>query len=103
MQNNSYDTLSQASRELENRGYDRQFVLKPNGIEASDSHKLYQPDEFVIDEFHRFEGVSNPSDMSIIFAVSTKDGKQGTIIDAYGAYEDPLESEMLHKLKIADS
>jgi hypothetical protein len=101
MRNNNYDTLSQASRDLEERGYTRPYVLRSNGIENTDSHKLFPPSSFVIDEFHRFEGDSNPSDMSIIFAVTTDNGEKGTIIHAYGTYEDPLESEMMHKLKLS--
>lgn len=100
MQNNSYDTLSQATKGLEERGYVKVYHLKPNGIEDGEDQRLYPPAEFVIEEFHRFEGDSNPSDMSIIFAVKTDDGKKGTIIDAYGAYNDPLEAEMMHKLRI---
>lgn len=101
MHNNYYDTLSQASRDLEKRGYTTSYILRPNGIEDSESHKLLPPSSFVIDEFHRFEGESNPSDMSIIFAICTDDGDKGILIDAYGTYEDPLESEMLHKLRMA--
>ncbi|MDZ7845663.1 MAG: phosphoribosylpyrophosphate synthetase [Owenweeksia sp.] len=85
------------------RGYTIDFSLMPNGIEDKAAKKVYDPSTFTVDEYHRFEGVSNPGDMSIVFAVTTNDGKKGTLIDAYGTYEDPLESEMLHKLKLDES
>lgn len=101
MHNNNYDTLSPATQDLEKRGYSTSYILRPKGIENSANHELLSPSSFVIDKFHRFEGDSNPSDMSIIFAISTDDGDKGILIDAYGTYEDPLESEMLHKLRMA--
>lgn len=103
MNNNSYDTLSLATNDLASRGYTISFSLKRNGIEDGTDQRLYPPDQFLIDEFHRFEGDTDPGDMSIVFAVTTKDGRKGVIIDAYGVYEDPLESEMLHKIRISRS
>ena len=58
------------------------------------------PDDFVIDKFYRFEGASNPDDSAIVFAISSKDGLKGTLIDAYGVYADSLTTEMINKLKI---
>lgn len=102
MNNNRYETLSQATEELKKRGYGTDFNLKADGIENPGDHKMYDPANFTVDEYHRFEGISNPSDMSIIFAVSTKDGTKGILIDAYGTYDDPLTSEMLKKFKLEE-
>ncbi len=99
MHNNSYDTLSQATDDLKKRGYTINFRLKPDSIEDTDSGGSYEASEFTIDEFHRFEGMTNPADMSIVYAVHTEDGKKGTLVEAFGTYEDPLEREMLNKLK----
>jgi hypothetical protein len=55
----------------------------------------------VIDKFYRFEGDSNPDDNAIIFAISSKDGWKGTLLDAYGVYADSLSNEMIEKLKIS--
>lgn len=99
--NNQYDTLSQATEELAKRGYTLNFNLENDRIFCKKTKRGYTPDEFVIDEFHRFEGVSNPGDMSIVFAVSTSDGGKGTLTDAYGAYSDPLTTEMIKKMKMA--
>jgi hypothetical protein len=99
--NNQYDTLSQATDELAKRGYTLNFNLESERIFCKKTEKGYTPEEFVIDEFHRFEGVSNPGDMSIVFAVSTTDGNKGTLTDAYGVYSDPLTTEMIKKMKMA--
>lgn len=98
--NNQYDTLSQAVTELQKRGYKLDFNLNPDSIECREINKKFDPSTFHIDEFHRFEGMSDPDDMSIIFAITTGDGLKGTLVDAYGTYEDPITSEMVQKMKI---
>ena len=97
---NQYDTLSIATNELKKKGYTFDFLLKPEHIECPGVDKKYEAEDFHIDEFHRFEGMSNPDDMSIVFAVSTIDGKKGLLIDAYGTYSDPLSTKMLQKMRI---
>lgn len=98
--NNQYDTLSQAITELQKNGYDLDFNLKGSCIECGASNKTYDPSTFHIDEFHRFEGMSDPDDMSIIYAISTKDGRKGTLVDAYGTYSSELTREMIQKMSI---
>lgn len=56
-------------------------------VSLSDDHS-YEPDEISINNFFRFEGASDPEDNSILYAIVTKDGKRGTLVDAYGAYSD---------------
>jgi hypothetical protein len=45
-----------------------------------------------VDEFYRFEGMTNPDDSSILFAISSSDGLKGTLGDAYGVYAENLNS-----------
>ena len=97
---NQYDTLSEATTELSKRGYTTNFNLVSDGIECRKTGEKFNAANFHIDEFHRFEGNSNPSDMSIVFAVSTTNGKKGTLIDAYGTYSDPISAEVLQKIRI---
>ena len=97
---NQFETLSQAIEALNKRGYTLDFNLSKDCIECKEIDLDYRPEEFHIDEFHRFEGASNPDDMSILYAITTDDGKKGTLVDAYGAYSDPLTTEMVQKMKI---
>lgn len=96
--NNQYNTLSEAINGLSERGYTLDFNLNNDQIFCRDKKKGYKPDEFEIDEFHRFEGMSNPDDMSIVYAISTNDGEKGTMTYAYGAYSDPLDAAMVKKM-----
>ena len=84
----NYDTLSQAVDDLIRRGYTTDFLLE-EGKEClicnSQSLEL-SPDDFQIDEVHRFEGMTDPADESIVFAVSSpKHDVKGLVINSFGA------------------
>ena len=97
---NNYPTVSDTLNTLKSEGYVLDFNLKTDCVECkSPDIKLY-PDNFVIDKFYRFEGASNPDDSAIVYAISSKNGLKGTVVDAYGVYADSLTTEMIKKLKI---
>ena len=97
---NNYATVTETLNALKEEGYVLDFNLKPDCVTCiSPNIKLY-PDDFVIDKFYRFEGASNPDDSAIVYAISSKDGLKGTLVDAYGVYADSLTTEMIKKLKI---
>ena len=93
----AYDTVSQAVNGLRERGYTLDFNLKANSIEC-EGHK-FDPKDFVITEFHRFEGASDPGDESIVYAIESKDGKKGVLVNAFGVYSEPLSDAMMKKLR----
>jgi hypothetical protein len=98
--NLSYDTLSQAVNGLTEMGYTKDFNLKPDCIHCVADDIVLSPKDFEIDHIFRFEGMSNPDDSSIVYAISSKDGSiKGTMVDAYGAYADPLNAEMISRLQ----
>ena len=98
MQN--YRTLSEATNGLKARGYRADLNLKPTGIECPSHNLQIYPQDFAIDEFYRFEGMSNPSEASIVYAISSKNGVRGVLVDAYGVYSENLNDDMIQKLKI---
>ena len=55
---------------------------------------------FTVDEYHRFEGASNPSDNSIVYAIHSNDGVKGVLVDAYGMYSESLTEDMARKLRV---
>lgn len=96
----SYRSLSEATNDLKARGYTEDFNLKPTCIECPAFQLQWHPEDFIIEEFYRFEGMSNPDDNSIVFAISSKNGVKGVLVDAYGAYSENLNDAMIQKLKI---
>lgn len=93
-----YSDLIEAIKGLKTRGYTVDFNLKKDGISASDNHSL--PHQFEVDEYHRFEGMSSTDDNSIIYAITTEDGRKGILINAYGVYEDDASEAIIKKLTI---
>jgi hypothetical protein len=96
----SYDSLLDAVNGLKKRGYTEDFDLKPDCVECPALRLQWHPENFTIDEFHRFEGMSNPDDNSIVFAISSKDGVKGTLVDSYGMYSENLTEPMIRKLTV---
>jgi len=96
-----YDTLTAAVADLDKRGYEYDFKLEPEFIECKAIDLRLMPEEFEIDEFYRFEGLNDPDDSAVIYAISSQVGNlKGVIIDAYGAYAENLAPDLLDKLKM---
>ncbi|HYG17479.1 MAG TPA: phosphoribosylpyrophosphate synthetase [Ohtaekwangia sp.] len=96
----TYETLSEAMNALKAAGYNEDFNLHPEWIESSSSKLRLNPEEFHIDSVHRFEGMTNPSDSAVLYAISSTQGAKGLLVDAYGAYADSISPVMIEKLRI---
>lgn len=97
------NTLSEAMTVLRSDGYSEDFQMEKNGLGFKNSGKVYKPKELTIKKVYRFEGMSDPADMSIVYAIETNDGKKGIYIDAFGTYsdQDPLTvADFFNKVKI---
>ena len=82
-------------------GYDQDFNLHPEWIECPPLKLRLAPDEFHVDQVHRFEGItSSADDSAILFAISSSSGVKGLLVDAYGTYADSLSPVMIQKLRI---
>lgn len=58
------------------------------------------PDEFLVDRHYRFEGISDPADEAVVYAISsTKYHLKGTLVNGYGMYSDAIADEMIKALK----
>jgi hypothetical protein len=96
----SYDTLTEALNDLKKRGYTADFNLYPNWIECRSLDIWLKPEEFHVDEVYRFEGLNNPDDSAVLFAVRSTSGIRGTLLDAYGVYATAMSPTMMKKLTI---
>ena len=95
----TYDTLSEAVNDLQQRGYIDDLVLQDECLVCNGKNTSLHPDEFQIDEFHRFEGASDPGDSSIVYAVSSdKLEIKGILVNAFGADATRLTQRMVAKL-----
>ncbi|GFD72674.1 hypothetical protein KUL113_20940 [Tenacibaculum sp. KUL113] len=95
----NYDTLIEAINDLKQRGYSYDFNIKPTCLKCVSLKIEIKPEDFKIDETHRFEGMSSTDDNSVLYAISSKDGIKGTLVDAYGVYAENISEAMRKKLR----
>jgi hypothetical protein len=94
----SYSTLVEALNDLKKRGYTTDFNLQSNCLYCGATQTSLDPKEFEITEVYRFEGMNDPSDSSILYAIESHHGMKGVLVNAYGLYADDMNSEMVAKL-----
>ncbi len=96
-----YDTVTAALADLDKRGYNLDFNLTSDGLECKEIDLLLMPEEFEIDDVYRFEGMTDPADSSVVYAISSAVGSlKGVLVDGYGLYAENVSPQLLNKLKI---
>lgn len=74
---------------LRKDGYKYDFKVSGEGkLCTMEDKEQFTPDQVRIVDFYRFEGESDPDDMSILYAIETSNGLRGTISNSYGPYAD---------------
>jgi len=95
-----YETLSEAINDLTRRGYTFNFNINRDRIECVENKINLQPDEFEIDEVHRFQEMSDVGDENILYAISShKNNMKGLLVNAFGIYADTASAELAVKLE----
>ena len=70
------------------KGYSVSYRLEKEKLIDLTTEKSYKPKQIYVVATHRYEGMSDPSDMSILYILETKDGSKGTILVGYGPSGD---------------
>lgn len=84
---------------LQKIGYTYDFNLDNDCISYAGGQKRLNPEEFTIDKVFRFEGMTDPGDESVIYAISSSDKEiKGILVNAFGIYSDPVSDKMVKKL-----
>ena len=95
----TYNNLVEATNDLMKRGYTENLSLEGDTVDDKDKNIHMTADDIEIDEFYRFEGASNPDDMSIVYAVTSKKyNLKGVLVNAFGTYADNSSSAIMAKL-----
>lgn len=70
--------------EYQEKGYTHSYRFHDGQLVDVDSKIGYAPEDIFIIAEHRYEGMSNPSDLSILYVLETKEGNKGTFLMGYG-------------------
>ncbi len=84
------NTLSEVMAKLQERGIP-EFQFTDKGF-SDGSNRIYKPKDLVIIKVYRFEGASDPSDMSVIYVFEAKSDAYGYSINSYGVYDNQGEA-----------
>ena len=84
-------TLSGEVNRLQKAGYNSEIIR--------DELKKLNPDDWLIKEICRFEGMSDPADNSILYAIVTKDNKRKSlIVDSFGSENSEAFSKFIRQV-----
>ena len=89
MSTKNYTNMVEAIEELRKRGFTANFEFLDQTFRDVNSGRTFMANELTIVEHYRFEGASDPDDMSVVYAIESTDGPRGIIADAFGVYANP--------------
>lgn len=92
-------TMSFKLQCLAKQGYDKDFQVNDEGLMCLNTGDVFQPGDIFIVEHDRFEGITNPEDMAILYVIETNNGLKGTVIDAFGIYANPDLNNFMKKVE----
>jgi hypothetical protein len=69
-------------------------------LETVGSRKSFRPNQVVVREHRRFEGISDRDDTSVVYGIEADDGTKGVLVDGYGAYGDPAVAAFLERVTV---
>lgn len=93
-----FDTLVDAQNALIERGFTEQFDAKDGEICGIAGEKKYSPEDLKIVGDCRFEGMSNPADNMILYAIVANDGTKGTMVDNVGGPESAQDADLIRAI-----
>ncbi|MFB9055820.1 hypothetical protein ACFFU9_03610 [Mariniflexile ostreae] len=84
------------------KGYISNFYIKNELLINSVTKIEYTPKDIYIVAEHRYEGMSNPDDMSILYILETNQDEKGTFLMAYGPTADSETSAFFNSIPEAN-
>jgi hypothetical protein len=82
-------------RQLESNGFTTTYIMDQQKLKNVETSERFRPNQVKIVEEARYEGMSDPSDMSILYAIETTDGNRGVILTPYGPSADSAMVEFM--------
>ena len=97
-----YTSMTEAIQELKKRGFTANFEFLDKAFRDVDSKRTFKAEDLTIVEHYRFEGESDPDDMSVVYAIEIVGGPKGIIADAFGLYANPDLGGFLEKVRVRE-
>ena len=98
----NYLSMLDAVNALRERGYTYDFDFENACLYCKLISEKFQSDDLKITEYYRFEGMSDPDDNTVVYAIESNRGHKGILIDAYGAYADEHKAAFIKDIVVED-
>ena len=98
----NYLTMLDAVNSLRARGYTYDFDFENACLYCRVISEKFEPEDLKITEYYRFEGMSDPDDNTVVYAIESNQGHKGILIDAYGAYADEHKAAFIQNIPVED-
>lgn len=98
----SYETVSEAVNDLVKRGYTANLSVETEKeyLVSDTPFAELSPEDFSIDEVYRFEGMTDPGDEMIVYAISSNDNRiKGVVVNAFGIYASHRANRLVAHLE----
>lgn len=84
---------------LTKEGYTDTFRGEAAGVRAVSAGHVHPPEELVVDQIERFEGITDPAEEAIVLALhSSVDGCRGTYTAPYGKAMPSIDAELIRRI-----
>lgn len=80
------------------QGYSDSYRVQQDVLINLDSKKEYNANDITVVAEHRFEGMSNPSDMSILYVIEANNETKGTVLANYSPSSDTSVLEFFNSI-----
>lgn len=94
----TYSSEAPAIASLARNGFVDEFTVDGSMLRLRGTGRRFRPEDLRIRDHFRFEGISDPDDMSVIYALEAGDGTRGILVDAFGAYADPNITALVDRI-----
>lgn len=98
----NYSSLLEAVNSLRERGYTYDYKFQDASLYLNMISEKFEPEDLKITEYYRFEGESDPDDNTVVYAIESRQGHKGILIDAYGAYADEHIAAFIKDIPVED-
>jgi hypothetical protein len=92
------ETMQEAMTRLRGDGYDDDLDVRNAKIVRIGGEGAWTPEEVTVDETVRFEGPSDPDDMSVLYALGLPEGRRGLLVAPYGPEVTAEDAEVMRRL-----
>ena len=99
-------SLSEVMNEQRKKGFTDDFEFRDNKFVIKNKNAEYNPEDLTVVQVFRFEGMSDPAYMEVLYLIESNDGAKGLFVDAFGAYgaQDAQGfASSIKKMKILDN